>query len=290
MASVPQAKSVAIMSKPGKPELARIVPALIEWLRQHQYQIVVDRETAPYAAGIEVLPRKEMASRPLNLVVVLGGDGTLLSAARAVAKAGIPVLGVNLGSLGFLTEVPLAELYTALQGIEDNCCTAEPRSLVHCQLIRAGSCVASYDALNDVVVSKSAIARLNHFDLYIDKEFVSSYQADGLIVSTPTGSTAYSLAAGGPILMPSVDAFVVTPVSPHSLTHRALVVRDAAEIEIVVKTGDEEAYLSVDGQVGMPVHDGDRISCRKSEHKVKLLRIKKSFFDVLRAKLKWGQR
>ncbi len=286
----PVTKSAAIMSKPGKPELARVVPELLEWFRAHNYQVVVDRETGSYAAGIEVLERKEMASRPLNFVVVLGGDGTLLSAARAVAKAGIPVLGVNLGSLGFLTEVPLAELYTTLQGIDDKCCTVESRSLVHCQLMRAGSCVAAYDALNDVVVSKSAIARLNHFDLFIDQVFVSSYQADGLIVSTPTGSTAYSLAAGGPILMPSVDAFVITPVSPHSLTHRPLVVQDTAEIEIVVKTGDEEAYLSVDGQVGMPVHHGDRIHCRKSEHKVKLLRIKKTFFDVLRAKLKWGQR
>jgi NAD+ kinase len=283
-------KSAAIMSKPGKPELARVVPELLEWFRKHEYQVVVDRETGAHAGGVEIVPRNEMASRPLDFIVVLGGDGTLLSAARVVAKAGIPVLGVNLGSLGFLTEVPLAELYPTLQGIEDSRCSVEARSLVHCQLFRAGSCAASYDALNDVVVSKSAIARLNHYDLYIDQEFVSSYKADGLIVSTPTGSTAYSLAAGGPILTPSVDAFVITPVSPHSLTHRALVVRDSAEIEIVIRTGEEEAYLSVDGQVGMPLHDGDRVQCRKSEHKVKLLRIKKTFFDVLRTKLKWGQR
>jgi len=185
-------KSAAIMSKPGKPELGRIVPELLEWFRQHHYQVVVDRETAAYAAGIEVLERTEMASRPLNFVVVLGGDGTLLSAARAVAKAGIPVLGVNLGSLGFLTEVPLAELYSTLQAIEENRCGVESRSLLHCQLFRAGSCMAAYDALNDVVVDKSAIARLIHYDLFIDQLFVSTYQADGLIVSTPTGSTAYS--------------------------------------------------------------------------------------------------
>ncbi len=283
-------KSAGIMSKPAKPELAGIVPELFEWLRRHKYQVVVDRETAAYVKGPEVVPRSQVGSRPLDFVVVLGGDGTLLSAARVVAKAGIPVLGVNLGSLGFLTEVTLAELYPTLEAIEDNRSSVESRSLVHCQVLRAAACVASYDALNDVVVNKSAIARLNNFELYIDQVFVSSYKADGLIVSTPTGSTAYSLAAGGPILMPSVDAFVITPVSPHSLTHRALVVRDTVEIEIVVKTGEEEAYLSVDGQVGMPVHDGDRIHCRKSEQKVKLLRIKKTFFDVLRTKLKWGQR
>lgn len=283
-------KSVAIMSKPAKPELARVVPELLQWLREHGYAVVVDRETSAYAKGIEAVARGEIASRPFDFVVVLGGDGTLLSAARAVAKAGIPVLGVNLGSLGFLTEVPLSELYQTLDAVGADQCSVESRSMVQCQLVRAGTCVANYQALNDVVINKSAIARLNNFELYIDQVFVSNYKADGLIISTPTGSTAYSLAAGGPILMPSVDAFVVTPVSPHSLTHRALVVRDSVEIEIVVKTGEEEAYLSVDGQVGMPVHDGDSIRCRKSEHKVKLLRVKKTFFDVLRTKLKWGQR
>ncbi len=282
-------KFAAIISKP-KPELAEIVPPLLAWFREHEYKIVVDPETAPHAAGEEVLRREEMGSRPLNFVVVLGGDGTLLAAARAVAKAGIPVLGINLGSLGFLTEVPLADLYSTLQGIEQSRCNLEGRSMVHCEVFRENSLVGSYDALNDVVVGKGTIARLNHCDVYIDRVFVSRYQADSLIVSTPTGSTAYSLAAGGPILMPSVDAFVVTPVSAHSLTHRPLVVRDTAEIEIVVMTGEDEAYLSIDGQVGMPMLDGDRVLCGKSQHLVKLLRTQGTFFDVLRTKLKWGQR
>ena len=285
-----QNKSAAIISKPGKPELARVVPKLVEWLHNHKYQVVVDPETEAYATGVDVLPREQISSRPLSFVVVLGGDGTLLSAARAVAKAGIPVLGVNLGSLGFLTEVPLPDLYTTLQEIEEGCCQAETRSMVHSEIIRKGSCVARYDALNDIVVGKATSARLNHCDVFIDQVFVSSYQADSLIVSTPTGSTAYSLAAGGPILMPSVDAFVITPVSAHSLTHRPLVVRDTAQIEIVVKTGEDEAYLSVDGQIGMPMFDGDRVHCRKSEYQVKLLHTHGTFFDVLRAKLKWGQR
>jgi len=164
------------------------------------------------------------------------------------------------------------------------------RSMVHCKVMRKDACVAEYHALNDVVVGKGTIARLNHCDLYINHEFVSSYQADSIIVSTPTGSTAYSLAAGGPILMPAVDAFVITPVSAHSLTHRPLVIRDSAEIELVAKTGDEEAYMSIDGQVGMPIYNGDRVLCRKSQYQVKLLRIKGTFFDVLHSKLKWGQR
>jgi NAD+ kinase len=282
-------KSAGIISKPGKAELAGIVPVLLAWFREHQYQIVVDRETAPHAPGLEVLPREQMASRDLNFVIVLGGDGTLLSAARAVAKAGIPVLGVNLGSLGFLTEVPLEDLYPTLESIEQSCCNVEARSMVHCEVIRKDACVGTYDGLNDVVVGKGNIARLNHCDVSIDGVFVSSYQADSLIVSTATGSTAYSLAAGGPILMPSVDAFVVTPVSEHSLTHRPLVVRDTSKIEIIVKTEDE-AYLSIDGQIGMPVFDGDRVCCHKSQYQVKLLHTQGTFFDVLRTKLKWGQR
>jgi NAD+ kinase len=283
-------KSAGIISKAGKAELGTIVPELIDWLSRHGYHIVVDRETQPHAPGIEVVAREEIASRPLRFVVVLGGDGTLLSAARSVAKAGVPVIGVNLGSLGFLTEVPLDELYPTLEGIEAGRCGVEARSMVHCEVLREDSPVASYDALNDIVVGKGNISRLNHCDVYVDGDFVSSYKADSLIVSTPTGSTAYSLAAGGPILMPTINGFVVTPVGAHSLTHRPLVVPDTSSLTIVVNTGAEEAYLSVDGQIGMPMCDGDRVSCRKSEYQVKLLRVRGTFFDILRAKLKWGQR
>lgn len=266
------------------------MPDLLRWFQEHGYQVVVDPETGNYAPGPEVVERAAVAAREPKFVVVLGGDGTLLAAARAVAKAGIPVLGVNLGSLGFLTEVPLPDLYPTLEALDQNKCGTEPRSMLHCQLLREGKCVAQYHALNDVVVNKGAIARLADFDLYIGQDFVSNYKADGLIVATPTGSTAYSLAAGGPILMPSVESFVITPVSPHALTHRPLVVRDSVEISIVVKAAEEHAFLSVDGQVGMPLLQGDRVSCRKSQHQVHLLRMKKTFFDVLRTKLKWGQR
>jgi NAD+ kinase len=283
-------KSVAIISKPANPELAQILPALFDWFASHGYEVLIDKETAAYTQGPEVVARPDLGLRSLDFVVVLGGDGTLLSTSRAVAKAGIPILGVNLGTLGFLTEVPLAELYEALEEVDQKRATVESRSLVQCELFRAGKSVMSYAALNDVIVNKSALARLNDYDVLIDKAFVTEYKADGLIVSTPTGSTAYSMAAGGPILMPSVDAFVITPVSPHSLTHRPLVVRDSVEVEIVVKTGDEEAYLSVDGQVGMPVRDGDRVICKKAEYKVQLMRIRRAFFEVLRTKLKWGQR
>jgi NAD+ kinase len=285
-----QRRSVAVVSKPAKPELAGILPELFAWFQKHQYEVVVDHETGAYGPAPRVVDRREIGSQAVDFALVLGGDGTLLSAARVVAKAEIPILGVNLGSLGFLTEIPLAELYQALAAIAEQRCAVEARSLLACQLIRQGKVIASFDALNDVILNKASIARLGEFELYIDHTFVSKYRADGLIVSTPTGSTAYSMAAGGPILMPSVEAFVVTPVSPHSLSHRALVVRDTAEIELVVTTAEEEAYLSVDGQVGMPARDGDRVACRKSAHRVKLLRLRKTFFEVLRTKLKWGQR
>ncbi|HEX3739507.1 MAG TPA: NAD(+)/NADH kinase [Terriglobales bacterium] len=283
-------KIVGIVSKPNKPEVAQIVPGLKEWLTGHGYSYVVDPETARFASGAETLSRVDMASRNLEFVIVLGGDGTLLSAARAVASAGIPIVGVNLGALGFLTEVPLEELYPTLESIIKGSCGLDIRSMVHCEVSRRREMVASYEALNDVVVGKGTIARLNHCDVYIDKIFVSRYQADSLIVSSPTGSTAYSLAAGGPILMPDVDSFVITPVSAHSLTHRPLVVRDTSQIEIVVMTGEDEAYLSIDGQAGMPVYDGDHIYCRKSEYHVKLLHTRGTFFEVLSGKLKWGQR
>jgi NAD+ kinase len=250
----------------------------------------VDQESAAYFSASTVMPRSELATRSPDLALVLGGDGTLLSAARAVAKTGTLILGVNLGTLGFMTELPLADLYSALDAIEKEHYIVDSRSMLSCSLVRGGEIVATHVALNELVVSKSAIARLNHFELFVDSEFVSSYKADGLIIATPTGSTAYSLGAGGPILEPDVDAFVITPVSPHGLTHRPVVVRDTVEIEIQVKTGQEEAYLSLDGQVGMPMRDGDIVRCVKAEHPARLLRFQKTFFEVLATKLKWGER
>ncbi len=283
-------KTVAIVSKPDRPELREVLPALEKWLEQTNYAVVMDQESAAYFSGSDVIPRTELATRSPHLALVLGGDGTLLSAARAVAKTGTLILGVNLGTLGFLTELPLADLYPALEAIEKGHYIVDSRSMLRCSVVRGSEVLATHAALNELVVSKSAIARLNHFELFVDAEFVSSYKADGLIVATPTGSTAYSLGAGGPILKPDVAAFVITPVSPHGLTHRPVVVRDTVEIEVRVKTGQEEAYLSLDGQVGMPVRDGDIVRCVKAEHAAKLLRFQKTFFEVLAAKLKWGDR
>jgi len=285
-----QPKTVAIISKPERPELADVLPKLDQWLRARHYTVVMDNESAAYYSAPEVISRSDLGTLAPGLALVLGGDGTLLSAARAVSGSGTLILGVNLGTLGFLTEVPLSDLYSALEAIEQGHYVVDCRSMLSCSLVRNGSTLATHAALNDLVVSKSAISRLNHFELYVDSEFVSSYKADGLIIATPTGSTAYSLGAGGPILKPDVQAFVITPVSPHGLTHRPVVVRDTVQIEIHVKTGQEEAYLSLDGQVGMPIQDGDLVRCVKAEHPAKLLRFQKTFFEVLSTKLKWGDR
>ena len=217
-------KSAAIISKPWKPELANILPDLLAWFRQRGYTLYLDQETARYTNGEQVVTREEIGKKHPDFALVLGGDGTLLSAARSVAHEGVPILAVNLGSLGFLTEIPLNELYVALEAVDQGQCPIEERSVLECQLVRKDECISQNFALNDVVVNKSAISRLMEFDLYIDGNFVFQYKADGVIIATPTGSTAYSLAAGGPVLMPSVDAFVGTPVCPHSLTHRPLVV------------------------------------------------------------------
>jgi NAD+ kinase len=283
-------KSAAIISKPSKPELAGVLPELLGWFRRRGYAVYLDQETAQYTNGEQVVPRKEMGEKHPNFALVLGGDGTLLSAARAVAHEGVPILAVNLGSLGFLTEVPLGEMYATLEAVDAGQCPIEERSVIDCTAFRGKEQMAHYFALNDVVVNRSAISRLVDFDLLIDGAFVFNYKADGVIVATPTGSTAYSLAAGGPVLMPSVESFVVTPVCPHALTHRPLVVTDTAQIELRIETGAEEAFLSIDGQEGIPVRQGDRVLCHRAEHTVKLMRVRRTFFDVLRNKLKWGQR
>jgi NAD+ kinase len=293
MASSPSSspsKVAAVISRPARSEVARTVPELLAWLQAHGYQVIVDPETAKYCNGQEEVLRSQMSSRPLNLVVVLGGDGTLLSAVRDTAATDAPLLGVNLGSLGFLTDVPLSSLFSMLDQIAQGRAAVEQRTLIQCDLLRGEKILGSYKAFNDIVVNKTALARLNNYDLFVDKAFVSSYRADGMIVATPTGSTAYSLSAGGPVLMPSVNAFVITPVAPHSLTHRPLVVPDSAVVEILLRSDEEVAYLSLDGQPGLDLKDGDRVRCRRSQHKVSLFRTEADFFHVLRTKLKWGER
>ena len=284
-------KRASIISKQGKPELAHVVREVASWLVEHRYSVTVDSVSREFWPQGELAEREDLVNKDPNFVVVLGGDGTLLSTARNVARANIPILGVNLGSLGFLTEIRHEEITTALAAVDEGRCQLSLRGMLHCQVHRRGQCIADYDALNDIVMNQQAVARITEFEVMVDGVFVSSYKADGLIVATPTGSTAYSLAAGGPILSPEVPGFVITPVASHALTNRPLVVRDTALIEVKLIITREQGYLTVDGQSGEPLEEGDVVQCRKSEFKVKLFRFPdRSFFQVLRTKLKWGER
>lgn len=281
----------AIISKPQKPELASILGELIAWLESHDYEPLLDPHSAAYLNAPLSTQRSEMPKQQPNLVIVLGGDGTLLAAARAFAHTPTPILGINLGSLGFLTEVPLSELYTSLEAWCDNCASIEVRDMMHIELRRSGNIIKHWDALNDVVVSKGAIARMADFSVEIDQQFVGAMRADGIIVSTPTGSTAYNLAAAGPIVMPSVSALVVTPICPHLLTLRPIVVPGDSTVTIHIEGVPNLTYLTVDGQEAMELELGDEVLCCRSEHSVRLLRPRRNgLFSVLRSKLSWGER
>ncbi len=284
-------KRVGIISKPKKAEVREIVPGLLTWFRERSIEAFIDKETGAIMETREhCLTRNEMPGE-VDLLVVLGGDGTLLATARALNRKPVPILAVNLGGLGFLTEITREELYPTLEMVVAGKHQTDRRVQVEGELIRADEILTSFLALNDVVLNKGAIARIFDFEVRVDGEFVSSYKSDGLIVSTPTGSTAYSLAAGGPIVTPFVEAFLITPICAHTLTHRPLVVSNSANIEVTVKSLREAAYLTVDGQVGIAAYSEDVVRVRKADSYVELVRPPATtYFRILRKKLKWGER
>ncbi len=284
-------KKIGIVSKPKKAEIREIVPQLVEWLRERDIEVSFDKETGSILSSSEkCLTRNELPGK-VDLLIVLGGDGTLLAAARALYRHEVPIFAVNLGDLGFLTVITRDELYPALEGVLSGNYRSERRVQIEGELVRADEVLSTFRALNDVVLNKGAIARIQDFEVYADGEFISNYKSDGLIISTPTGSTAYSLAAGGPVVSPSVEAFIVTPICAHTLTNRPLVLRDSAHIEIVVKSQREAAYLTVDGQVGIATHSEDIIRVCKSDSFVELIQPpERNYYEILRQKLKWGER
>jgi NAD+ kinase len=285
-------RTVGIISRPRREDIARVVPPLMEWLRAHGAEVVCDSETAGCIGALAGQTRKrEELPNQSDLLIVLGGDGTLLSAARLAAERGVPILAVNLGGLGFLTTVSQDELYLILDEIFSNKHRVSERVMLEAEIFRGGSVIRRQIALNDAVLNKAALARIMDLELHVDGEYVTTYKADGLILSTPTGSTAYSLAAGGPIVYPIVEAFVVTPICPHTLTNRPLVIPDSAKVEIDFQAGDDAVFLTLDGQVGIELLRGDHIVVRKAPEKLRLVRpAKKTYFQILRNKLKWGER
>jgi len=287
---MPDVRVAGIMAKPGIPHASTIVPELVQWLQKHNVEVRLDDVAAEYLGRNDGLPREHVPDGT-QLVIVLGGDGTLLSAARAVAGRVIPLLPVNLGGLGFLTAITLDQLYHELERALKGQQRIVPRRMLEGALLRRGQTIASYHALNDIVIAKTQIARMIDLETYVDEQYVSTFKADGLIIATPTGSTAYSLSAGGPILYPSVGALCITPVCPHMLTNRPVLIPDNMVVRVTCLASDREAFLTIDGQVGEPLMHEDQIVCRSSEHSVHLVRPPKMFFfDVLRQKLKWGER
>jgi NAD+ kinase len=281
----------AIISKPQKPEVAGILRDLIAWLEARHYHYLLDPDSAAYINASNPIERVDLARHKPNLVIVLGGDGTLLAAARAFAQTTTPILSVNLGALGFLTEIPLSELYPTLEAWCNNCAEIEIRSMMHAEHIRSGKVLRSFDALNDVVVAKGTIARMGDFSIEIDNQAVATFRADGIIISTTTGSTAYNLAANGPIVMPSVNAMLVTPICPHLLTIRPIVTPGESTVSVEVVGVPNEIYLTVDGQEAIELQLGDIVHCQRSQFSVRLLRHHPNgLFSVLRSKLKWGER
>lgn len=281
----------AIISKPQKAELEGILPDLTAWLSARGIEYILDPESAGYLNSDDAVDRQDMPDHGPDVVVMLGGDGTLLAAARAFAFTATPIIAVNLGSLGFLTETPLSELYDALEAWQAGTGIIDQRSLMRAELHRDGQMFRAWEALNDVVAAKGAIARMGEFGIELDGQSVARFRADGVIVSTPTGSTAYNLAADGPILMPNVDGMVLAAICPHLLTIRPIVVPGSARVCVSIDSVPQETYLTVDGQEAVELLLGDRIQCRRSEHTVNLLRLHPNgLFNVLRSKLSWGER
>ena len=286
---MPDIKTVGIISKPKIAQAVDIVCGLLAWLDERNVRYRCDRQTAEYGR-LAKFESREALVEGIDLLIVLGGDGTLLSAARVVAGLEIPIFAVNLGNLGFLTAIQLGDLYPELDRALKGEYRLGCRAMIDCEVRRGDEKISSYCALNDVVITKSELARMIDLDTYVNDHFVVAYKADGLIIATPTGSTAYSLSAGGPIIYPSVRAFCITPICPHMLTNRPVIVPDNGVVR-VVNLGAEGTYLTIDGQVGGPLLAGDTVICRASPNTIQLVRPPKSlFFDVLREKLKWGER
>ena len=284
----PCVRRIGLFLKRQDARVGGIVNDLVPWLRARDVEVWLDPASAdPCPAGVSYASPEELVRR-VDAVLVLGGDGTLLQAARLVGSNGIPILGVNLGWLGFLTEVKLEEMYPALEKLLSGQYSWEERVLLNVEVMREQNAVAQYLALNDAVINKGALARIIELEICVNSQPVLFTRSDGLIISTPTGSTAYSLAAGGPILYPTLDAFIIAPICPHTLTNRPLVIPDHDEVIVRLHHGTD-VMLTVDGQVGMPLLPQDRLRVCRAQSTMKLvLPFGSTFFKLLREKLRWG--
>lgn len=286
---------IGIVLKPHQPEALKTICELVVWLAERGIEIVggpeLERERIEHQTGCPIpqIASDKLASE-VDLMLVLGGDGTMIATARMIGDQEVPVLGINYGGLGYLAEFRIEELYSALESILSGNYRLDKRVMLAVELMRDQVTLTTNRVLNDVVINKSALARIIEIEAHFNGQFVNSFRADGLIVSTPTGSTAYNLSAGGPVIFPSMNAVVVTPICPFTLSNRPIVVPDNAEIELLLKTDHEEVALTLDGQVGFPLKVGDRVLIRKSGTTFNLIQpSNRNYFDVLRDKLRWGR-
>jgi NAD+ kinase len=291
----PSIKRIGVVFKPHQPDALETLCRLAEWLNERQIRLVsvpeIERESIEQRTGciVEVVPEEELA-RSVDLMLVLGGDGTMIATARMIGDTEVPVMGVNYGGLGYLAEFRVEELFPALESILAGQYKVQRRLMLSVELWRGQELVTRNRVLNDVVVNKSALARIIEIEAYLNEQFVNLFRADGLIVATPTGSTAYNLSAGGPVIYPSMNAVVITPICPFTLSNRPIVVPDDSVIEVRLVTDNEEVALTLDGQVGFPLQAGDRAVIRKSNTTFNLVQpTNRNYFDVLRDKLKWGK-
>ena len=288
-------KRIGIVVKPHQPDALKTLCELVEWLNPRGITLVggpeIERERIEHETGCAVeIVEPDKLSANVDLMLVLGGDGTMISTARMIGDTEVPVLGVNYGGLGYLAEFRIEELYSALESILAGSYRLDRRMMLAVELLRGDAQVTHNRVLNDVVINKSALARIIEIEAYLNQQFVNSFRADGLIVSTPTGSTAYNLSAGGPVIYPSMNAIVITPICPFTLSNRPIVVPDESMIELRLKTQNEEVALTLDGQVGFPLQAEDVVVIRKSKTTFNLVQpANRNYFDVLRDKLRWGR-
>jgi NAD+ kinase len=287
---------VGLVAKERVEAAASVLTELATWLEARSLQPVFETFAARLAGvttGREIVSKEELP-KACDLIVLLGGDGTLIGMARRVARAGmdVPIAGVNFGSLGFLTEITLGDLYPSLEGVLDGTAPIEERMMLHAKVLRGGGCFTDELVLNDVVITKAALSRIIELSVSIGSDRVMQVRADGLIVATPTGSTAYNLAAGGPIVQPVVDALLLTPIAPHMLTNRPLVVTGTSTISVEPNmNGNDEVFVTFDGQSGHALQTEDVVTIERASRPLCLVRsAQRSYFDVLRQKLKWGER
>jgi NAD+ kinase len=285
-------KQVGVIARQDKPEAREIVITLRDWLVKKGLEPHFDEYTADLIRENVNRHSRSRISHIVDIIIVLGGDGTLLSVARSIGEKQVPILGVNLGTLGFLTVTTLETLHSALDSVQKNEYVLDKRMLLTAYVYRQEECIVECSVLNDVVIHKGpALARIIDLDTYVDRQFVTSFKADGLIISTPTGSTAYCLSAGGPIVHPQIEAFIMTPICPHTLTNRPVVIPDTAMVEVVLKSENEDVMLTLDGQVGFELRYRDIVQVTKARYQIQLIQPSdRNYFEVLKTKLGWGER